>query len=413
MAELNVVLAVIAGLTLVLGLATGLLQSRGYLPSEPILATLFGVIVGPGGLGLFRPAAWGEPLALLEPLARLTVALAVTGIALRLPQSYFRVRARSMAALLGPGMVVMWLTSGLLAYALLGLAPWVALLVGAVVTPTDPVLANSIVVGRTARTFIPKRLRFLVSAEAGANDGGAHPFVFLAILALAEPLETALVEWATRTLLWEVGGAVLLGAVVGAGVGRLERWISDRDYMDETSVFTIAVALTFAVVGVAALVGTVDILAVFVAGVAYNWQADPRDEVDQQRVEEVFNRLFTIPVFVLFGAIIPWEAWGGLGLRGLAVVVGILLLRRLPMVFAIRPLVRPLDRREATLFVGWFGPIGIAALFYATLAVRETGIEVVWPVVSLVVAGSILAHGATATLFTLQYGRLEDDADWW
>jgi NhaP-type Na+/H+ or K+/H+ antiporter len=83
------------------------------------------------------------------------------------------------------------------------------------------------------------------------------------------------------------------------------------------------------------------------------------------------------------------------------------------MMVAVSPAVGPLDRPAATLFMGWFGPIGIAAVFYATLAVRETGIEVIWPIVTLVVAGSILVHGTTGTLLTLRYGRLDDDADWW
>lgn len=83
------------------------------------------------------------------------------------------------------------------------------------------------------------------------------------------------------------------------------------------------------------------------------------------------------------------------------------------MILALRSVVRPLDRPVATLFVGWFGPIGVAALFYATLAVRETGIETVWVLASLVVAGSVLVHGATATVLTFRYGRLGDDAEWW
>lgn len=413
MQDLYLVLASIGGLVLALSLATGILRSRAYLPGEPILAVLFGIAVGPRGLDVLRVSAVVEPLPFVEDLALVTVAFAVTSIALRLPVAYFRRRAASMAVLLGPGMVAMWLASSLATYWLLEVRFWVAALVGATVTPTDPVLANSIVVGETASRNIPNRLRYLLSAEAGANDGGAHPIVFLAILVLAHPVDAALAEWTTRTVLLEVLAGIGLGLVGGGGVGRFERRVSQMDLTDETSVFTVTVALTFAVVGVAELAGVNGILAVFAAGLAYNWQADPEDEAEEQRVEEVFNRLFTIPVFVFFGATLPWSGWASLGWRGPALVVAVLLLRRLPMMLALRPAIRPLDRPAAALFVGWFGPIGIAALFYATLAVRETGIELVWPVVSLVVAGSILVHGGTSTLFTAWYGRLEDDEEWW
>jgi len=413
MSGLNVALALISGLVLALDLSTGLLQSRQYLPSEPIVAVAFGIAIGPVGLAAFDLSAWGDPLVILEQTARLTVALAVTSIALRLPKTYFRRRWKSMAALLGPGMVAMWLVSGLVTYAVLPVSLLVAMLIGAIVTPTDPVLANAVVIGKTAEQNIPKRIRYLLSAEAGANDGGAYPFVFLAILLLGESLRPAVIEWSTHILLVEVIGAILLGIVIGAVVGRLERWVSSRQYLEETSVFTITVALTLGVVGFVSVLGANEILAVFVAGLAYNWQADPEDEAKEQRVEEVFNRLFTLPAFVLFGMVLPWSEWQALGWSGLALVVGILLFRRLPMMLAVSPAVRPLNRPAATLFMGWFGPIGIAAVFYATLAVKETGIEAIWPIVTLIVAGSVLAHGATGSLLTLRYGRLDDDADWW
>ena len=112
----------------------------------------------------------------------------------------------------------------------------------------------------------------------------------------------------------------------------------------------------------------------------------------------------------MFGIAIPWEGWAALGWRGPALVVGVLLLRRLPMIFAFRRFVPPLDRPASSLFVGWFGPIGIAAVFYAILAMEHTGTEVIWTAASLVVAGSILVHGITAVPATHQYGQLVDES---
>jgi len=413
MDDLNSALALISGLILVLDLATGLLQSREYLPSEPIVAVGFGIAIGPQGVDAFELSTWGDPIVIVEQAARLTVALAVTSIALRLPENYFRKRWRSMATLLGPGMVVMWLVSAAVVYLVFPVSVVVALLLGAIVTPTDPVLANSVVIGQTAEENIPTRLRYLLSAEAGANDGGAYPFVFLGILLFEQSTDSALREWFTHTIPVEVVGAILLGVLIGGVVGRLERWVSGEQFLEETSVFTITVALTLGTVGLITLLGGNEILGVFAAGLAYNWQADPEDEAKEQRVEEVFNRLFTLPAFVLFGMIVPWGEWMALGWQGIAVVVGILLFRRLPMMITLASAIRPLDRPTATLFMGWFGPIGIAAVLYATIALRETGLEAVWPVVTLVVAGSILIHGMSGTLLTLRYGRLGDDTEWW
>lgn len=409
MRDLNLALAVVGGLTLLVSLAAGLLHSRNGLPSESMIAVLVGVLVGPYGLDALSLAGLGDPFPLLEQIARFTVAIAVMSIALRIPQDYLRRRARSLVALLGPGMVLMWLLSGLVFAMLLDVEFRLAMLLGAVVTPTDPVLASSIVVGETARQNIPTEIRQLLSGEAGANDGLAYPFVFLPVLLADGGPAGALLDWTVRIVLWGVLGAVGLGVALGAVAGGIERWASRDEFVEETSVMTVTVALTFTVLGIVKLLGSDAILAVFVAGLAYGQLADPRDRAEEQQVQEVFNRLFTLPVFVLFGMALPWADWLALGWTAPAVVVGILLFRRLPMVIAIQRAVQPLDRPAATLFVGWFGPIGIAAIFYATLAVRETGADVVWTVTSLVVLGSILAHGATATVATHRFGQLSNE----
>lgn len=408
MSQLNTALALIGGLVLATSLATGVLRSKSYLPSEPLVAVGFGVLIGPVGLDLLRLADWGPPLVLLEQVARLTVAVAVTSIALRLPPTYYWERRRSLAVVLGPVFAVMWLSSTFVAALALPVGLHAAAVLGAVVTPTDPVLANSIVVGETAEESVPGRVRYLLSGEAGANDGAAYPLVLLAIALGSGPIGETVPAWLRGPVLWEVGGALALGVALGGATGRIERWGSERGDLEVTSVFTVTVAMTFAVLGLTKVLGTDGILAVFVAGVAYNWQADPSDEVDEQRVEEVFNRLFTLPVFVLFGTVLPWGAWAAFGWRGVALVVGVLLLRRLPVVLPLGRFVPALSERPAAPFVGWFGPIGVAAIFYATLVVRRAGLDVVWTAASLVVAGSIVAHGTTATPLTHRYGAVED-----
>src|SRR6056297_2332494 len=140
-----------------------------------------------------------------------------------------------MATLLGPGMVVMWLVSAAVVYLVFPVSVVIALLLGAIVTPTDPVLANSVVIGQTAEENIPTRLRYLLSAEAGANDGGAYPFVFLGILLFEQSTDSALREWFTHTIPVEVVGAILLGVLIGGVVGRLERWVSGEQFLEETS----------------------------------------------------------------------------------------------------------------------------------------------------------------------------------
>ncbi len=85
--------------------------------------------------------------------------------------------------------------------------------------------------------------------------------------------------------------------------------------------------------------------------------------------------------------------------------VAILLLRRLPAVLLLRPFLGRLRGIQDALFLGWFGPIGVAALFYAFLSLRQAGVEEPWIIGSLVICASILVHGCTAVPLAKLYGK--------
>ena len=163
------------------------------------------------------------------------------------------------------------------------------------------------------------------------------------------------------------------------------------------------------------MLGLDGVLAVFVAGIAFNVVASrgPEESTDalerKGRLQEAVTRFFDLPIFVLLGMALPWEGWLELGWGGLALAVAVLLLRRLPGMLALRPLLGQVRGRADALFMGWFGPIGAAALYYATLGLRETGTEEVWVVGSLAICASVLAHGITATPLTALYGRRARD----
>ena len=123
---------------------------------------------------------------------------------------------------------------------------------------------------------------------------------------------------------------------------------------------------------------------------------------------EGVDRFFTSPIFVLLGLMIPWQAWLSLGWPALLLVIGVLFLRRLPILLLVGGRIRDLPSKLDSSFSGWFGPIGVAALYYAALAHHKTDVAELWPVVSLLVVSSILVHGLTAMPFSHLYRRVRD-----
>src|SRR5215217_7845045 len=407
--ELYVSLAAVGGLLLLLGVVGGLLKERTPI-SEPLIALLAGVLIGPAALGLLDLAKLGNETLILEEAALVTLGVALVGVALRLPVGYAKGNWRLLVVLLGILMPLMWIVSGLLVYLILGLPIWVSVMIGAIVTPTDPVVASSIVAGGVAERNLPARLRHAISSESGFNDGLALPFVVLPVLVLTEPPGVVLGHWLTHTVLLEIVAGAALATLMGYLAGKTLRWAERKETMERTSLLTISLALSLSVLGVTELLHLNGVLAAFVAGVVFNFAGSSDAKESQEEIQEAISRFFDLPIFVLLGMALPWQGWLDLGWRGPLLVVAVLLLRRLPTVLALRPLLGPLRRQaKDVLFLGWFGPIGAAALYYAAFSFRETGIEKAWVVGSLIICASVLVHGVSATPLTKLYGRLPGD----
>ncbi|WP_190012367.1 cation:proton antiporter domain-containing protein, partial [Streptomyces candidus] len=158
-------------------------------------------------------------------------------------------------------------------------------------------------------------------------------------------------------------------------------------------IFTLVLALF--VLGVSGLLHVDGILAVFVCGLAFNATSSASERADENKIDEAVNRLVVLPLFTALGAMLPWREWGELGWwRALLLVVGVLLLRRLPVLLILK---RPLSLTwRDTVFLGWFGPLGVSALFYLTMEAHRLGTN---PVVlaggTLVIAASTVVHGIT------------------
>lgn len=403
MDQLNLALATVGTVVLVLGLVSLPLNRSVF--SLPLVALVVGVVLGPVGVGLLHPERWGDSHMLLEEAARLTLGISLMGIALRIPKRYPFQHWRTFAVLVGLGMPLMFLISSLLAYWTLGIPFLVAMLIGAAICPTDPVVASSIVTGKLAKKTLPGRFRHTLSIESGANDGLAYPLVLLPVLLLGKDTSSAWSEWFLSVLLWEVGGAILFGAGLGWLAGRALLWAERKDTIDHVSFLATTLALTVAALGLGKVLGTNSILAVFTAGVAFDQVVGCADRAQENHIQESINLFFTLPIFILFGLMLPVEKWQELGWAGVALAVLVLLFRRIPVLLLLRPLMPHWRDYRMVLTAGYFGPIGISALFYGMLVMHRTGNDIAWVAGSLVVCASLLTHGMSAAPGAKLYGK--------
>lgn len=386
--NINYWFAVVGALAVALGLLSRRLRDLPV--TGPLMALGIGVLVGPAVVGLLDIDE-GTRLDLLHQSARISVGLAVMAVALKYTLSDLRKETRTLALLICVVLPAMTALSGGLATVTLGVPAVVALVLGATLAPTDPVLAAHIVTGHRADELVPPRVRLLASGEAAANDGLASPLVLVAAGALAGTVASSAVEAVTNVVV-----GVIVGLVLGLAAGRLLTISARHHDIEHASFLVITLALTITVIGVAYLVHGQAVLAVFVAGLAYDTQISDDVRREEWEVQEAVNENLVLPFFVLLGVVLPWSEWGSIGWKLAAFVPAILLFRRLPALLATTPLLRL--RPAEAIFMGWFGPIGAAAVLYLT-EMHELGhLDATTFAAGLaVVAASTVIHGVTGT----------------
>jgi NhaP-type Na+/H+ or K+/H+ antiporter len=289
---------------------------------------------------------------------------------------------------------------GLAAWGLAGLAPGAALLLAAVLAPTDPVLAADVRVGEpTEDPHSEDELRFALSSEAGANDGLAFPFVHAAVLLLTLPAA----QWLGGWVAWELIGKVVLGVATGAAIGYLFAHAAFRGPLRvlrfaDTAEAVVSLAAVFLAYGVAEMIGGYGFLSVFAAGLAL--RAQERGHEFHRTMHEfvaLVERLLTMGLLLVFGyslgsGLLADLTWPG-ALLGLAAV---LVIR--PLVGAVamyRSDVAVEDRRS----IAFFGVRGIGSFYYLAFATGSAQFPdpgLLWSTVAFTVLVSVLVHGSTA-----------------
>ncbi|KAK4970459.1 hypothetical protein LTR66_011581 [Elasticomyces elasticus] len=379
----NIVCATLGGFVTIFGLVSYLLKEKFYL-SEALISLLGGLVFSPHATNFIKPLdyALGNPqdletITLYFTRLVLGVQLVLAGV--QLPSKYLQKEWKSLSLLLGPGMCAMWLSTALLIWALVpDISFLFALAVGSCVTPTDPVLSNSIVKGKFADKNIPKELQKIIIAESGANDGLGYPFLFLALYLIKYTGEhglgysggagKAMGYWFGETWAYTIILSIVYGAVVGWIAKELLHWAEEHKYVDRESFLVFAITLALFIVGTVGMIGSDDVLACFIAGNVFTWDDWFRLETLDDSLQPTIDMLLNVAIFMWFGAVCPWYMFAHNNVipiyRLIPLGILVLILRRLPIVFAMHKKIHQIEEKRQALFVGFFGPIGVSAIFY-------------------------------------------------
>jgi NhaP-type Na+/H+ or K+/H+ antiporter len=348
---------------------------------------------------------------LTERLTEFVVIVSLMGAGLKLDRPIGCRNWGSTWRLLGIAMPLTIAGIAILGWAVLGLGLAAALLLGAALAPTDPVLASDVQVG-PPQSGDEDEVRFALTSEAGLNDGAAFPFVYLAIAVAAAQTsrQPFLVDWLLVDVLWKIAAGLAIGWIGGKVMGFLVFQLPNRTGLSETRDGFAVLGITCLAYGTTELANGYGFLAVFVSALALrSVERRHRYHESLHIFAEQIERLFMMVLLVCFGAAIAeGSIFAALSWPIVAVTVLALLVVRPLSAWISLAGSRVTWREKAA--ISFFGIRGLGSFYYVAYALGQAdfeGVQVIWVTVCSVVLVSIIIHGilVTPVMRNLDYDR--------
>jgi len=390
--------ALIAGGLLVFSLVSGRLH--GTVVTPPMVFIVFGFLAGADGLAI---AMVNPDHSTIHLVAELTLILILFTDAARINISRLRQDHNLPVRMLVIGLPLTIVAGAIAALQIFpDLLLWEAVLLAALLAPTDAALGQSVVMAKA----VPVRIRQTINVESGLNDGFALPAVLLfAALASAQADGSDAGGWIQFGLM-----QILLGPVAGIGIGyagaRLIDTAAERGWINEAFQGISILALTLFTYVVAELIGGNGFIAAFVGGMVFgNTIRHPCNFLFE--FMETEGTLLMLVTFFIFGAALLPEGLEHLDPSMLLyAALSLTLIRMIPIAIS---LLGAGLRLPTILFLGWFGPRGLASILFVLLILEKAEVVHRNELLSITVATvamSALFHGLSAAPLAKRYAKL-------
>jgi len=358
--------------------------------TAPMVFLLVGWIIGADGLSLVDI---GFEQSGIRLLAEATLVVVLFADATRIDIAVLRSQFDMPGRLLGIGLPLTIVLGGVLAWLLVpGISVAEGFLIGAILAPTDAALGKAVVTNR----LIPVRVRQVLNVESGLNDGIALPVVtaLVAVAAAGADLETPghWVQFALR----EIGLGIFVGLAVGVIGGAVLRASWERKWITGAARQLATLAIAAVAFSATEMIMGNGFIAAFVAGAGFRAASREMHDTAADLTEDV-GELATWMTFLFFGAglVVPAVQAATVG-AVIYVLLSLTIIRMVPVALA---LWGTHCAPATAIFLGWFGPRGLASILFALLIVDDAdliGESVILNTVSLAVLASVFLHGVTA-----------------
>jgi len=377
--------------------------------SYAIIYLIVGVLLGSYGFELIKIRPDTE---FLERLTEFVVIVSVFGCGLKINRPLKLWAWQSTIRLIGILMPISILSLSAIAHYVLDMGWGAAVLLGAILAPTDPVLASEVQLDHVKDK---DELRFALTSEGGLNDSLAFPLVYFGIYAFKDSTwDNWLAKWVGIDVLWAIASGIVMGILVAKTIIWIDRTIQKRHPADELMENFVALGIILLTYSLTELVNGYGFLAVFVSGlvVQQSYFTQQEKRIAQLEFTEQIEKLLEVTVIVILGTVLliePMLKYVGQSL----LVAGLLFLVIRPLGVWLSMLGGGIHKTTSSL-MGWFGIKGLGSIYYLTYSLGkgvkgDTAEQITWIVYTVVVL-SILFHGITASPLMTWYENIKQES---
>ena len=389
-------------------LLLGVTLGSGWISRLPLSYALIylvvGVFLGPYGIRLIQLRPDAE---FLERLTEFVVIVSVFACGLKMNRPFKLWAWQTTARLIGFLMPISILGIAVICHFLLDFDWGAAILLGAILAPTDPVLASEV---QLAHVEDQDELRFGLTSEGGLNDALAFPFVYFGLYWLKDGnWENWFKQWVAIDLVWAIASGIVIGIVVAKVIVEIDKRVQRFREVDDLMEDFIALSTILLTYSLTEIVNGYGFLAVFVAGVVVqdSYYRDQDKRRAQIRFTERVEKLLEVGTILILGSLLlvaPIMKYAGQAL----LLAGLLLFVIRPVGVWISMLGSRIPAPTRWLF-GWFGIRGVGSIYYLTYAFGkglegETGERIAW-ITYIIIVISVIVHGISATPLMSWYER--------
>ncbi|OQS53779.1 CPA1 plasma membrane transporter [Ecytonucleospora hepatopenaei] len=388
-------------------------KNKFHIP-DPFVTLIFGILIGHHFLNILNTHYIYSKVIVLN-FSKIVLCLQTMAISLKIRKAYLTENFKMLFNLIILAGIVKCMFVFILIYCFTyfeGATSWA---LAASLTPTDPILSSSIISGRFARINVSERLRDILVVESGINDGIGILLLNISLLILVKTdkvdkvmsqkhffkklftskLFEAVKEFLIDTFILKI----FVSAIIGAVLGKITKIFSKKCYkaqlLSSEILLIHSFALTFLDMAIMTMIDGSELICIFFSGIFLNEDGWYTSEINN-KISDVIENSFFMALFVFLGSRIDFNRFNS---RMFVIIFTVIFLRIFVVLLLYKPLLRKQIRNyKEALFIGFFGPIGVGAIYYSLLYdIKIDALTVDYAMCSVFV--SVILHGLAVPVY--------------